>query len=147
MTEAGRFLEDLRSQRGKYREMAAAVEEQKRLIAASDVDALMALVERKRALLSQIEALEKSLAPAKERWGEVRGGLDAETVREVEAVIAETRQVLEALVRAEDEGRALMESQRDQAARELQELMTKKKARGAYGGPSRPDPRFLDGPK
>jgi hypothetical protein len=133
MTEIARFLEDLKCQRRKYGEMARAVEEQKALIAAADVDALTALVERKRALLGEIEALEKSLAPFRERWGRMRGGLDPEAVREVELVVAETKEILAALVRAEDEGRALMERQREQAAGELRQIMSRKKARGAYG--------------
>ena len=144
MTDAEAFLDGLRKQRDRYRAMVAVVDEQKGLLASSDLDALMALVERKRSLMGKIEVAEKDLAVTKERWPELRGDLDAATVRDVEGTVAETRRILQDLLKLEDEGRSLMEKQRDTVAQELKGLMTKKKARGAYGAGGGPEPRFFD---
>lgn len=146
MTEAERFLELLRRREEKYSEMVAAAEGQKKFLASSDLDGLMALVARKQALMAEIGELEKEIAPVKERWPEVRAGLDPETVRRVEEAVGRTRKVLETLVRLEDEGRALMKDRRASTLEDLKGLMTKKKARGAYGGGAA-DARFFDGAK
>lgn len=108
MIELAEFVEGLRRQRDNYRAMVGVGEEQMRLLAAADVDALLALVERKRALLGEIEALERDLLPAKERWARVRPTLDAQAVGQVEALLAGTSEVLRTLLRLEDEARALM---------------------------------------
>lgn len=109
MTDAAGFAAALRRQQEKYRALVSAGEEQKRLLAAADVDGLLALVGRKRALLGEIEALERDLRPVKERWPEARARMDAGAVREVEAALRGTRDVLAALLRLEDEAREMME--------------------------------------
>ena len=147
MTEVDRFLEALRRQQAKYRELAALAQEQKKVLGGTDVDALMGMVERKRAIMGDIEALEKALAPTKGRWSELRASLDEPVIREVEAAVEETKTLLQALVRLEDEAREVLERQRAATANQLKELMTKKRARGAYGGPGGTGPRFIDGQK
>ncbi len=144
MTEVARFLEALRLQHGKYRDMVAVAEEQRRLLEASDFDGLVALVDRKRSLMGDIEALEREISGVRAKWPELRGGLDPAARREIEEAVEQTREVLQSLVRLEDEGRALMERRRDSTAEELKGLLRKKQARGAYGGPAGGDPRFFD---
>lgn len=149
MTDGVAFLEGLRRQQEKYRELAGVAEEQKRVLAGGDIDALMGVVDRKRAIMGEIETLEKELAPLKGRWAEVRGEIDAATLREVEAAVEETKRILQDLVRLEDEARSALEQQRLSTAEQLKDLMKKKKAQGAYGGGTggTPNPRFLDGQK
>ncbi len=149
MTDGANFLEGLLRQQGKYRELADVAEEQKKVLAGGDIDALMGVVDRKRAIMGEVEALEKELAPTKGRWTEVRGELDAPTLREVEAAVEETKRILQDLVRLEDEARAALEQQRFSTAEQLKDLMKKKKAQSAYGGGSggSPNPRYLDGQK
>ena len=149
MTDVARFLDGLRRQQVKYRDLAAVAEEQKKVLGDSDIDALMGVVDRKRVIMNEIEALEQGLAPTKGRWTELRGSLDEPTIREVEAAVEETKRILQDLVRLEDEARKALEEQRASTAEQLKDLMKKKKARGAYGGgpPGAPNPRFLDGQK
>ena len=148
MTDAARFLEGLRRQQSKYRELATVAEEQKRVLDGGDIDALMTVVERKRVIMAEIEELEKDLSATKGRWAELRASVDEATIREVEGAVEETKRILQELVRLEDEARAVLERQRISTAEQLKELMTKKRARGAYGGgPPGSDPRFIDGQK
>lgn len=147
MTEIAKFLDGLRRQQLKYRELAAIAEDQKKVLGGADIDALMAVVERKRSVMAEIEELEKELTPVKGRWGELRGSIEEPVIREVEAAVEETKRILQELVRLEDEARAVLERQRSSTADQLKELMTKKRARGAYGGPGGADPRFIDGQK
>jgi hypothetical protein len=146
MSEAVALLEGLRRQWEKYRLLSEMVVQQKTLLAGQDMDALLALIERKRILMEEVEALEKEIAPIKARWTQLRSQLEPETVRPIEEAIGKTREILESIVRLEDEGRALMVQRRDMTAQELKEQMTKRRARGAYGSPGT-GPRFIDGAK
>lgn len=147
MSDVEIFLDGLRRQQTKYRELAAVAEEQKKVLDGADIDALMGLVERKRVIMGEIEELEKTLAPVKGRWASLRASLDETVIREVEAAVEETKTILQALVQLEDEARVVLERQRVSTADQLKELMTKKRARGAYGGGPGSDPRFIDGSK
>ena len=144
-TEA--FVAALREQKEKYREMVGLVEGQTALMASGEPDALMGLVERKQALMGEIEVLEKDLAPVRAKWPELRTRLDAGAIGDVETAVGETRSVLQRLVTLEEEGQALLMQRRSTAEDRIKDLMTKKKARGAYGaygGEAGEDPRFLD---
>lgn len=126
MSEVNRLLDGLRRQQGKYRELVAAAEEQKRLVASSDVDALIALVEIKRALVGEVEALDREIAGDRRRWPEMRAGLDPGRASEVEEAVERTRELLAQLLRLEEEACAGMPATRDPAA-------ARWRARGAYG--------------
>ena len=112
MTDVARFLDGLRLQREKCGRMAEVVEEQKKVLASQDVDALLALVARKGTLMEEIEALQKELGPLAESWSGSKGKFDPAVVREVEAAVEETRRVLSELVKLEEEGRSQMSGQR-----------------------------------
>jgi hypothetical protein len=115
------------------------------------MDRLLEVVERKRALLEEITAVETEIAPVRNRWEELKPSVDAALAKEIEDTVASTRDVLQALVKQEDEGRAALERQRQRqrqtAADELKDLMRKKQARNAYGGGTGKGPRFVDDSK
>jgi len=133
MSSGADVLDRLRRQNGKYREMAEIVATQRGVFASLDVDAILGLIERKRAILADIERLEAELAPAKADWANVRSSFSPEESREIQATLDGTQQVLRDLVRLEDEGRALLQT-RPPAASDMNEQMRNRRARGAYGG-------------
>lgn len=96
------LVEALRRQGDAYRRMAETARDQERLVASGDVDALLALVARKRALLEDAQAAARQSASARERWPELRARLDAAAIRLVEQAVDETRRQLEALMRIEE---------------------------------------------
>ncbi len=105
MTDLARFLDGLRRREDAYRRMLQASSEKAGALASGDVDALLSLASRQRALLEEIEGIEKGLAPDRERWPRLKASLDPETVREVEETVDRTRRALETLVQIEDGGR------------------------------------------
>lgn len=133
MSDAARVLDRLRLQQSKYREMVAIVASQRSVFASLDVDAVLGLIEQKRRLLTEIDEIEKELAPAKGNWAQVRAGFGPEDAAALEAVLDGTKQVLEELVRLEDEGRALLERRREEKTAALEGMLNKTRARGAYG--------------
>lgn len=126
-------LDRLRRQHGKYREMAEIVASQRQLFSSRDVDGILGLIERKRAILADIERLEEELAPAKADWAKVRASFSPEESRAIQETLDGTRQVLQDLVRLEDEGRALLQTRSESGAGALDDLMRSRQARGAYG--------------
>jgi hypothetical protein len=126
-------LESLRRQLDKYREMVAVVASQRAVFASMDVDAILGLIERKRAILAAVDVLEADLAPMKADWARVRSTFSPAEARAIESTLDETQQVLRELVRLEDEGRALLDRRREQKTAQLNEVLSKSRARGAYG--------------
>ena len=137
MTDVDRLLNALQQQQERYDTMVAVMEEQKSLLGARDVDALMVLVDRKRALLSEIDELEKQVVEVRGGWEETRETLGETSRRRVEEAIERKRVVLERLVNLENEGLELMQQRRSAAADELKALVKKKRARTAYLGNGR----------
>ena len=133
VNEAGRFLDGLRRQRAKYAEMAAVAADQRRALETSDMDALLRIVERKRTLLADIAAIDRDIAPLRAGWDTLKASVDAATARDIEVEVSSMRDMLKDLVRQEDEGRAALERQRETSAADLQALLAKARARGAYG--------------
>jgi len=126
-------LDRLRRQLEKYREMVAVVAAQRAVFASMDVDAILGLIERKRSILAEVDALEAELAPMKADWAKVRSSFSAEEALAIESTLDETQQVLKELVRLEDEGRALLEKRREEKTVALDQMMSRTRARGAYG--------------
>jgi seryl-tRNA synthetase len=122
MSDAAFVLDRLRRQQQKYREMVGLSAEPK------DVDALLAMIERKRSILAEIDALEAELAPLKTDWAKTRASFSPEEARQVRETLDATQQVLQELVKVEDKGRASMEQRKS-----LDHLMQTSRARGAYG--------------
>lgn len=122
MSDAAGVLDRLRRQQEKYREMVALSSSTK------DLDGLFGLIERKRAILAEVDALEAELAPVKADWARIRAAFTPEEARAVRETLDATQQVLQELVRVEDEGRAQLEKRQA-----LDHLMQQGRARGAYG--------------
>jgi len=126
-------LHSLRCQLEKYREMVALVASQREVFASMDVDAILSLIERKRTILADVDALEAQLAPMKAQWAKVRTTFTPDDARAIEATLDETQQVLKELVRLEDEGRALLDKRREEKTAALDQMLSRSRARGAYG--------------
>jgi hypothetical protein len=133
MTCAADVLDRLRQQQGKYREIADIVSSQRSVFASLDVDAILGLIERKRAILADIERLEAELAPAKADWAKVRSSFSPEESQQIQSTLDATQQVLRDLVRLEDEGRALLRTKGEGTSGAVQEQLQNRRARGAYG--------------
>jgi hypothetical protein len=133
MSDGPLVLDRLKKQQEKYLEMISVVTSQRSVFASMDVDAILALIERKRAILADVDGIEAELAPLKADWAAVRSAFTADEAREIQSTLDGTQQVLQELVGLEDEGRALLEKRREAKSASLDALMNRNKARGAYG--------------
>lgn len=147
MDDAARLLDSLSRQRDRYASVAGISERQRALLESNDMDALIDLIDQKRRLLLEIESIKKETADLMERWPSLRASAPAETVRGVEAVVEETRALLERILRIEEEDRARFEQGRQERADELRKLQMRKKMRDAYGQKGSADPGVVDDKK
>jgi hypothetical protein len=145
--DAEKLIDGLRRQREKYGEIAAIAERQGPLLESGDLEALMPLIERKRALMEEIEAIKRDTGGLLQRWPELKPGLPAERVRAVEQVVEETRALLERILRLEEEGRSKVERGRGDKAEEIRQLQKQKRLRDAYGQKEEGESRYLDDKK
>ncbi len=144
MDDAARLIDGLRRQREKYGEVAAVAERQRALLESNDLDGLLRLIERKRVLMEEIDAIKRETAGLTERWGEIRGRLPAGEIRAVEAVVEETRLLLEKILKIEEEDRKRIEQGHEGRGEELRKLHQQRKLRDAYGQKGEGETRFLD---
>jgi hypothetical protein len=133
MNDAARVLDRLRLQQEKYRGMVALAAAQRPAFSSMDVDGILGLIEQKRKLLSEIDAIEAELAPIRGEWTRIRAAFSPDEARELEATLDGTKKVIQELVALEDESRSFLEKRREEKSEALEGLLRKSRARGAYG--------------
>ncbi len=139
-----KLLEGFAQQRELYEKMVEVTREQNRRIESNEVDALLKVLENKNQLLREIGDIETGAAPLRRQWNEAHEEMDAETVKRVETGIGGTKEVLQALLKLEEEGREMMERQRGTAGDQIRQIQQKRKARNAYGQKRPDESRFID---
>ena len=101
----------LREQVACYRRLAKLAEIQHEHVQQGRTEQLLEVLGWRQEVLEQVAACERELAPAKRQWGEYVAGLDAALRADAEALLAETRRLLEQITTA-DRNDALVLQQR-----------------------------------
>ena len=94
-------LESLEQQVDCYRRLAKLAQLQHVHVEQNRTDALLDVLQSRRAMLDEISRLEHSIGPAKERWGEYLGSISGADRSRVEALMNETRDLLEQITTAD----------------------------------------------
>ncbi|MCE9581225.1 MAG: flagellar protein FlgN [Planctomycetes bacterium] len=141
---AAKLAEQLRARRAWYERLAELAREQVVLIG-GDGEGLAELVERKRAVMAELERLAAGAPGLREEWEAIRPGLSPAQSAPVEAELAAVSKVLEQVVKSEEEARRLAEGERASVSSEMKATNEARRAAAAYGKPSNPaGPRFVD---
>jgi len=137
------FIKDLEAAETVYRRLLSLTRDQSDVLRAGVSPELLDLVRAKEEELSRLGDLEKSLAPARGAWLDLRERISADLRSEVQSVVGRVEAVLRELIQIEEaEGRALL-SKRDETIAEIHRLDSARKVRGAYGA-APPPPTLLD---
>src|SRR5437588_7060538 len=91
----------LQEQVGCYQRLAKLAELQHEHVQQNQTESLLELLNVRQGALDQVARLEEQIAPAKRQWGEYVAGLDATTRARAEALLAETRRLLEQITTAD----------------------------------------------
>ena len=84
-----------------YRKLAKLAEAQHDYVQQSQTEKLLELLGRRQAVLDQIAGFEQTVAPAKREWPEYRARLAPSLRDKAEALLAETRRLLEQITTAD----------------------------------------------
>ena len=101
----------LEQQVGCYRMLAKLADLQHEYVQQNQTEALLEVLGKRQGVLDQVAVLESTIAAAKRRWPEFVGGLDSASRIRAEALLGETRQLLEQITAA-DRNDALVLQQR-----------------------------------
>ncbi|KAF0244320.1 MAG: hypothetical protein FD180_2577, partial [Planctomycetota bacterium] len=126
-----------------YERLAELAREQVGCIA-GDAAGLADLVERKRAVMGELERLAAAAPGLREEWESIRGSLSRGEAEPVEAELESTAKVLEAVMKSEEEARRLAEAARGAVSEEMKAAAEGKRAAAAYGRAAESKPRFVD---
>lgn len=128
---------------GKIKELS---EKQQKLVEERKEGELLVLLSDKQRLIDQHETLMKKTQDLRERWEAERGRAGAATQDKVEKAWERLRDVLNDVVRLEDQSRALLQDSRDKVSQDISRLQRGKIANKAYGGGAlpRPQARYSD---
>lgn len=94
-----------------YKRLAKLAELQHEHVQQSQTESLLDVLGKRQEVLDQVSKLEAVISPAKRRWSEYVGGLDAASRARAEGLLAETRALLEQITSA-DRNDALVLQQR-----------------------------------
>ncbi len=105
------ILDALQQQVACYRDLAKLAEQQHEHVQMSRVEELLAVLQKRQAVLDQIAALENTVGPVKRQWTSFLTTLDGPSRAQAENDLAETRRLLEEITTA-DRNDALVLQQR-----------------------------------
>ena len=145
--DAHRLIEGLRAQRTRYELIAEISAKQRALLEANNLDELLEQIEKKKALMAEVDEVKKETSDLITRWPDIRQESGAEEIKQVEDEVNATRTLLEKIIRIENEDRGMFETEKNARSSSIKDLLTRKKLRQMYGGKEGGDSRFLDDKK
>jgi|TARA_B100001964_G_scaffold163857_1_gene179824 RNase adaptor protein for sRNA GlmZ degradation len=145
--DAHRLIEGLREQRTRYELIAEISGKQRALLEANNLDELLEQIEKKKALMAEVDKVKKETSDLITRWPDIRKETAAEEIKQVEEEVNATRTLLEKIIRIENEDRGMFETEKNARSSSIKDLQNRKKLRQMYGGKEGGDSRFLDDKK
>ena len=111
MNDAQQIIDALHGQVECYRRLARLVDVQHEHIQQSQIEQLLEVLHSRQIVLNELNRLEVTVGPARRMWNEFVIGLDPEQRLQADAMLAETRALLEQITTA-DRNDALVLQQR-----------------------------------
>ena len=145
--DAHRLIKGLREQRTRYELIAEISGKQRALLEANNLDELLEQIEKKKALMAEVDKVKKETSDLITRWPDIREETAAEEIKQVEEEVNATRTLLEKIIRIENEDRGMFETEKNARSSSIKDLQNRKKLRQMYGGKEGGDSRFLDDKK
>lgn len=124
-------------QRKLYHELDILSASQGELIEQERTDELLAVLGQRQVLLTKIEVVNDSIAPARARWQEFLSLLTPDQRQRVGGHVDGITRTIEAIAERDRLDRERMQGTRDKVATEIAGLDRARRAQGAYGQPTR----------
>jgi hypothetical protein len=132
------IIQALCDQVGCYRRLAKLAEVQHQYVQNSQTEGLLDVLQKRQTVLDQLALLEAQIAPAKQRWSDYLGRCQPQARQQAEALMAETRTLLEQITAADRDDVMVLQQQKLNVGRQLQQTtcarqLNRSYARAAYG--------------
>ena len=133
MTVTDPTLEALEQQVDCYRRLAKLAQLQHVHVEQNRTDALLDVLQSRRAMLDEIHRLEQAIVPAKERWGEYLGSISGAHRSRVEALMNETRDLLEQITTADRNDVLVLQQRKLNLGRQINQAKAARSVNRNYG--------------
>ena len=129
----------LRRQKEYYEELNALARRQRELISTGRCEDLLSVLGERQKIVTAIGKVHREALPYQEAWNEIRDLLPADRRSEVQAVIAELRELLDGLLKHDREDCDELVTRKKQIAEQLTAAVKGREATQAYAGEGRSD--------
>lgn len=141
----------LTRQRDLYRELAGLSSRQQVLVAESRTEELLTVLSQRQALIDQLTACNKEVAPFRSRLGDIAAAAPLATRETIRTRVDEVQGLLKEIIGRDEADRATLEASRQRVGEEMKRVNAapaaanayRAQAAGAYGA-ARPAARFTD---
>ncbi len=115
-----------------YRRLAKLAEQQHEHVQHSQTEDLLDVLQRRQAVLDQISRLEEAIRPAKLRWGDYLRDLDSSRRVSAEAMLAETRRLLEEITAADRDDAMVLQQRKLNLGRQINQATAARQVNRTY---------------
>jgi hypothetical protein len=126
-------LASLEQQVDCYRRLAKLAQLQHVHVEQNRTDALLDVLQNRRAMLDEIHRLEQSIGPAKQRWGEYLGSISGADRSRVESLMNETRDLLEQITAADQNDVLVLQQRKLNLGRQINQAKAARSVNRNYG--------------
>lgn len=127
-------IESLERQVDCYRRLAKLAQLQHVHVEQNRTDALLDVLQTRRQTLDEINELERTVGPAKQRWGEYVGSISSAERARVEALMSETRALLEEITTADRNDVLVLQQRKLNLGRQINQAKAARSVNRSYGG-------------
>jgi hypothetical protein len=122
----------LEEQVGCYQRLAKLAKMQHEFVRQSQTESLLEVLGKRQDVLDQVARLEGVIAPAKRAWGEYAGRLDVGSRSRAEALLAETRRLLEQITTADRNDAMVLQQRKLNLGRQIGQANAAKQVNRTY---------------
>lgn len=131
-TAGERVLAALREQLACYQRLARLAEAQRDHVQQGSVEALLQLLQGRQAVLDDLARLEQVLAPARRQWTALMTTLAPECRAAAEALVLQSRQLLEQITRSDQDDVMLLQQRKLNLGRQIGQAAASRQVNRAY---------------
>ena len=122
----------LEQQVGCYRRLAKLAELQHEHVQRSQTEELLEVLKDRQAVLNQATSFEQTMAPAKRQWAGYLNGLDIGARTMAEALLAETRRLLEQITAADNDDALVLQQRKLNRGRQISQAPSARQVNRNY---------------
>jgi hypothetical protein len=120
------ILAALEAQVGCYRRLARLAERQHLFVQSGQTDQLLETLQKRQTVLDQITTLERTIGPVKPRWGAFVAGLPGDRRESAQAMMAQTRSLLEQITKSDLNDSVVLQQRRATLGAKINKTMAAK---------------------